>query len=298
MLTNPFYIEFKKERDLGAIISDTFKFIRENWKQYFKTVLKIIGPFLAVGAALLIFAFISYSKASATLLNGSSADNNMFFNTFGNMFIWIFVLMILWGIIYTLLAEVSLFYIKSYIQNNGIINFEEIKTNTFKNMWKFLGLGMVSIIMLLVGYVLCFLPMVYLSVVLFLAMPIMAFESKSITDTISHCFNLISGEWWNTFGVVLILGILVGVLGLAFSVPSIIYQFINTGINIQNDDPTKMLEFIDNPIYIILNVLAYFGKFLLYSVTLISSAFVYFDLNEKKNLTGTYERIDSLGNYN
>ena len=38
-MENNSFIEFKKERDLGAIITDTFKFIRENWKEYFLTVL-------------------------------------------------------------------------------------------------------------------------------------------------------------------------------------------------------------------------------------------------------------------
>jgi hypothetical protein len=205
-------------------------------------------------------------------------------------------MMVLWGIIYTLLAEVSLYYIQSYIKNGGKADFNEVKSNTYTNIWKFLGLGIVSILMMLAGYVLCFLPMVYLSVVLFLAMPIMVFESKSIGNTISHCFNLIKGEWWNTFGVLIVVGLLVGVLGLVFSVPSMIYQLVSTGIVLQENDPTAVFDIFDDPIYLGLTAFAYIGKFLLYSVTLISSAFIYFDLNEQKNLTGTFERIENLGN--
>ncbi|PCH49563.1 MAG: hypothetical protein COC22_06385 [Flavobacteriaceae bacterium] len=291
-------IEFKKERDLGAIITDTFSFIRENWRDYFLTVFKIIGPILLVGAAVLVFAMISYSGAIKGMINvnQSAPDPSTILSSIFGMFGWIFLMFVVFGIVYTLLAEVSLFYIKSYIQNNGVANFQEVKDNTYANIWKFIGLGVLSILMMMLGYILCFLPAIYISIVLFLAMPIMVFENKSVGDTISHCFTLIKSEWWNTFGVVFVIGILVAMLGFVFSIPSLIYQLISMGVSFSNEDPTAILGILDDPIYLMLNLIAYFGKFLFYSVTLVSSAFIYFDLNEQKNFTGTFEKIESLGN--
>jgi len=290
-------IEFKKERDLGAIITDTFSFIRENWRDYFLTVFKIIGPVLLVGAALLVFAMASYSGAIKGMIgmDQSAPDTSAILSSVYGMFSWIFLMFVVFGIVYTLLAEVSLFYIKSYIENNGVANFQEVKDNTYANIWKFVGLGVLSILMMIVAYVLCVLPIVYIIIVLSLAMPIMVFESKSIRDTISHCFTLIKNEWWNTFGVVLVIGILVSMLGFIFSIPSLIYQLISMGVSFTNEDPTAILGILEDPIYLMLNLIAYFGKFLFYSVTLVSSAFIYFDLNEQKNFTGTFEKIESLG---
>lgn len=297
-MENSNFLEFKKERDLGAIITDTFKFIRENWKEYFKFMIKIIGPILLIGAALLMFAVISYSSAAKGLLTLDQGDPSLFFSGFSGILGWAFIMMIVWGLVYTLLAEVSLYYVKSYIANNGVANFDEVKQNTYKNIWKFIGLGIVSILIIFVGYVLCFLPSIYFSVVLFLGFSIMVFENKSVGDTISHCFKLIKNEWWNTFGVIIVLSILVGILGIAFTIPSMIYQLISTGIFMNSEDPTAVLGLFDDPIYMALTFLAYFGKFLFYSITLIASAFIYFDLNEQKNFTGTYEKIDSLGSAN
>ena len=290
-------IEFKKERDLGAIITDTFTFIRENWKDYFLTVFKIIGPVLLIGAALLVFAMVSYSGAIKGIisLDQSAPDPSEVFGNMFGMFGWLFLMLLVFAIVYTLLAEVSLYYIKSYIENNGVANFNDVKENTFKNIWKFIGLGILAILMMAVSYVLCVLPVFYISVVLSLAMPIMVFESKSIGDTISHCFILIKNEWWNTFGVVLVIGILVSMLGFVFSIPSLIYQLISMGVSITDEDPTAILGILEDPIYLILNLIAYFGRFIFYSVTLVSSAFIYFDLNEQKNFTGTFEKIESLG---
>ena len=94
----------------------------------------------------------------------------------------------------------------------------------------------------------------------------------------------------------LVIAILVSVLGLVFSVPTIIYQFIKMGVSFTNEDPTAILNIFRDPIYLILNLVSYLGKFLFYSITLVSSAFIYFDLNEQKNFTGTFEKIDNLGN--
>jgi hypothetical protein len=41
-------IQFKKQRDIGEIITDTFKFIREEWKPLGTLILKITGPALFV----------------------------------------------------------------------------------------------------------------------------------------------------------------------------------------------------------------------------------------------------------
>jgi len=67
------------------------------------------------------------------------------------------------------------------------------------------------------------------------------------------------------------------------------------GISMGNEDPTSMFNTYRDPIYLLLNVLATVGKFLFYSITLITNVLLYFDINERKNLTGTIERIDSIG---
>ena len=50
-----------------------------------------------------------------------------------------------------------------------------------------------------------------------------------------------------------------------------------------------------DPIYIILNILSYAVQFVLQTVSLVAAALIFFHLNEKKNMTGTMERIQNLG---
>ncbi|UMB61579.1 hypothetical protein MHL31_05075 [Lutibacter sp. A80] len=293
METNSF-IEFKKERDLGAIITDTFKFIRENWKEYFTVVLKIVGPVLLVGLGVLVFYMFTMSDLFSEL--DTIEANPIGF--LSQMFSWVFVLIFVYVLMYTLLSMSSLYFIKSYIEHNGDPIFSEVKENVLKNIWKFLGLGILITIVTLLGMVFCYLPGFYLGTVLSLATSIMVFEDKNIGDTFSHSFTLIKGEWWNTFGVLVVVWLLLAVLGQAFSIPAMIYQFIKMGTVMGGDDPTEIFSIFKDPIYLALNIGSYIFQFILYSIPLISTVFIYFDLNEQKNLTGTFEKIESLGTAN
>ena len=295
-MKNHSFIEFKKERDLGAIINDTFAFIRENWKSYFSAVIKIAGPFILVGSILMVVFLGYYMGAVGNIAGmGNSSDPGAVFGTMGSMFGWLGLLMLVFMMVYIIVSLTSLYYVKSYISNSGDVNIGEVRSNTFKNIWKFLGLGILIVLMVGFGAILCYLPGIYLWVVLSLATSILVFEGKSVGDSISHSFTLIKGQWWNTFGVLLVVTILVGILGYAFSVPAMIYQLVQSGTVMGSDDPTEIFGVLQDPIYIGLNVIAYIGKFVLSSITLIASVFIYYDLNEQKNLTGTIEKIDSLG---
>ena len=290
------YIEFKKERDLGSIITDTFKFIRENWKEYFTAIVKIVGPFILAGAIIMVFFMGEFSGLFSNLQGTSGSENTDEMAGYISSFLgWTGLFILISIVIYVMISVTSLYFIKSYIVNKGKVDFLEVRTNTFKNIWKFLGLGVLVSIMVMFGAVLCYAPGIYLIIVFSLSTSIMVFEDKSISDTISHSFTLIKNEWWTTFGVLIAVGILIGLLGSIFSIPAVIYQIIKMGVMASSDDPTQVFSIYKDPIYIALNVLSFVGKYILSSITLIATVFVYYDLNEQKNLTGTLEKIDSLG---
>jgi len=286
------FIEFKKTRDLGTIISDAFKFIRENWKGYFGTVVKIAGPAFII----FIIAMALYMRSIGGMISGLPVDSPSATPNFGvEMVAYIFLAMIAGLVFYVLMQMASLYYIKSYINHNGTVDKSEVIENVKQNFWKFLGYGFLMIIIITIGIMFCILPGIWVGVVLSLGTSILVFENKSVGDTISYCFTLIKDHWWETFGVVLVVGLLVGILGQIFGVPAMIYQLVKMGTMISKNDPTAMMSLFSDPIYLVLMVISYAGQFLLSSITLITSVFIYYDLNEQKNLTGTIEKIDSLG---
>ncbi|CAM1358729.1 conserved membrane hypothetical protein [Tenacibaculum sediminilitoris] len=281
---NKEYIEFKRERDLGSIISDAFKFIRLEGKQFFLTILKVAAIPIVVAVASMIYYMMSMSSLI-------SQETSAVVRMMGSMFI----MMIAYLVAFVFINLAGMYYIKSYIDNKGIVNQEEIKENTKNKFWSFVGFGILAYLILIASVLLCFFPVFYTMTAVSLGASILVFENEGGASAIGRCFNFISGHFWETFGVIIVVGLLVGVLGSVFQIPAVIYQFAKMGISMGNDDPTMMMNIYSDPIYLLLYVLSLVGNFLFYSITLITNVFLYFDINEQKNQTGTIEKIDSLG---
>jgi hypothetical protein len=47
--------------------------------------------------------------------------------------------------------------------------------------------------------------------------------------------------------------------------------------------------------YIVLSLIGVIAQYVFYSLIVIGTTFIYFNINEKKNSTGTFEQIEALG---
>lgn len=281
-------IHFKKQRELGTILTDIFKFIRLEWKPLFTLIFKIAGPALIV----LIAAYIFYMQSifgNLGLMQSLEA-----FDTMGTTTVFsIFFLLISAIVYYSLLNGVVLHYIKSYINNNGVISKEEVTEGVKDDFWKLIGTSFLVGIIAGFGMLFCIIPGIYLGVVLSTAYAIVIFERREVTDTISYCFTLIKNEWWITFATLLVVYLLYYFMMMIFQVPQYVYFFIK-GFTMSQEisaDPAMMFDWV----YIVLTSIALIFQYLLYTMIVLGAVFVYFNLNEKKNFTGTFEEIDSIG---
>ncbi|NVK51460.1 MAG: hypothetical protein HWD85_00895 [Flavobacteriaceae bacterium] len=289
------FVEFKKERDLGAIISDTFKFLRLEWKPFFGAILKTAFLPIILAIAALFFYTFSFPNIFGTNIDiyedGIYQEPNL-----GLLFTSIFAVCVFFLIAYVIMNITALYYIKSYVDNNGKVDFEMIKERVKDKFWSFTGLFILVGIIVVISALLCFFPAIYTGVVLSLAAPILVYHNMGVSDTVSYSFSFVKGHWWETFGVMFVVGIITTVAGYIFSIPAMIYFFIKMGTIISANDPAILAESLVDPIYLILNGISYIGQFILYGVTLVSSVLIYFDINEQKNASGAIDKINSLGN--
>lgn len=294
-MNNNNYVEFKKQRDLGAIITDTFKFLRLEWKPFFGTVFKIaIIPILFAIAGILYYSFEQANMYSGIdFTNPETVDTNPFSGV--SMAIATFVFLLSYLIAFIVINVASMYYLKSYINNNGVVKYEEVVADVKENIWAFVGMGILIGIMFTIGAFLCLVPAIYLWPILSLTTCVFVFKGKSVMDSITYSFEFIKDHWWETFAVLLVLAILVGILSTIFQIPAIVYTMVRTFVSMSNEDPTAIVGLFGDPIYLALNVISYFGRFLFYAVTLVSTVLIFFDINEQKYASGTIEKIDSLG---
>jgi len=283
------YIEFKKQRELGEILTDSFNFIKFEFKPFFGTLLKIVGPYLFATMVFLGFYFYSFNGFLNLDVPSQGPEINPIF-----MIIAVFGLLVSAIAMYGLTQATVLFYIQSYSDNKGTTDYDYIRKESYGKFWSFIGLSLLVGISLMAGFLLCFIPGIYLYPPLMLSFSILVFMNKSVTDAFQYGFTLIKDNWWVTFAALLVLGIIIGIIGYVFQIPAVIYLWIKMGVFSGEMDAESMSGVFD-PIYIFLNLLAYMVQFILQTVSLVAAAFIFFDLNEKKNFTGTMERIQNLG---
>ncbi|MHA6280717.1 hypothetical protein ACXYMT_11100 [Salinimicrobium sp. CAU 1759] len=282
-------IEFRRQRELGDIITDTFKFLRQNFKPIFKDIFKITGPVFVI----LIFAIGFYSYLGMDFMSNPFLDDTSEVNI-EMFFIAVFILFSSLVAFYVLLYNTVLHYIKSYIENSGVVDHTEVFRGVKNDFGKMLGLMLLVGIITVFGFMLCVLPGVYVWVPLSLAPAMMIFARTSVADSISYVFNLIKDNWWMTFFTLFVITLLVYIIGMIFQFPLMIYFFIKA-ITVSHEgsvaNPADLVDWV----YVFFNTLSSVFQYLLSVIGVVASAFIYYHLDEKKNATGTYERISNLG---
>lgn len=283
-------IEFRKQRELGAILSDTFKFIRQEWKPLMGLIVRIPG-------IALLFVVLSYIYYIRTTVGGfdlgdSQWSSNQVFSGFEVMIAVLFLL----GsalIFYTLLYGTILYYIRQYVEKSGEVDIRLVEREIKEGFWDLIGLNFLNVLIVMAGSLFCLIPGIYFGVVLATSFSIMVMEKRDITDSISYCFKLIKGEWWITFATLLVIVILYYFIALIFQVPQYVYFFARTFISNTeiSGDPSELFDWV----YVALSSLGIIAQYLLQTIVVIATAFVYFNLNEKKHHTGTLKTIESIG---
>lgn len=288
-------INFKKERSFEEILSDTFGFVRQNYKALFKVILKTVGP-------VLLLTVLSYIIYNFVIFKGNISFSDEFEKTFEDItstyaltfFFGVIFMLVITILFYALFFAAINYSIQSYIENEGEIRVDEISEKIKENWSSFFKMAFLGGLMVFVGMALCFIPGIYLSVPLSLAFSIMIFKNMSVSEAISYSFKLVKGNWWISFLVLLVIFIFYYIAVSLFQVPVLIYTLVRTMTVAQAETTFSLNDFYSWP-YLILNALSSLVQFVLYGVIIISTVFVYFNLDEKLNKTGTLEAIDRLG---
>jgi hypothetical protein len=275
------FINFKKQRDLGAMFSDTFQFLNTEWKPFFGTILKIS----IIPVIIAICAIVYYTMASVSFLGDFSQVTNydVFNLNFSDLILPISVAIVSYLIAFASITVAALSYIKSYIAHKGLVNYQEIQSLTKEKFWPYVGLFIVVGIIVFFGMLFCILPGIYFGVVLSLSFCLVIFQNKGVFDAISDSFGFIKEHWWETFGILIVVQLIIAIAGFLVDLPASFYQTVDVASILKDQDTTELLSAFKDPIYLSLIAFSYFVKFILYIVSIVVSVFIYYDIKEQKN---------------
>lgn len=307
------YIELKVRRDLGAIISDYFSFLKQNLKKFSNIFLNYNGLFLIgllVVSYFLVSGFIGMITYSNNYQYLEAGERNME----ETYVMYLIIGGILFFIIFLAVAIMNYSLAGSYM-----IKYEEHKGNSFekKEVWNFFKkhfgkiflfailMIVLFIVIYVVGVVLLFIPLlgfIAYYIIMFGALAwfgvsffAMLHDDKDVTDSFGEGWRFVKNNFWKSVGVNFILGLLNGMLSMvAIIIPGIIigiytFHVVENDVDVSESVVATVVYTIGLALYFIVLV---YGQCLSQFV----NGFLFYSLHEETYNTNTRSKIEQIGN--
>lgn len=158
----------------------------------------------------------------------------------------------------------------------------------------FVGMASVSGWLIFFGVIGAIVAFVYFPVACSLIFVIRAYEKIGFIDALVRSFRLTQGKWWSTFGLLMVLYMIVGTISYIFIIPYYVILFTKIAHSVteasvpQADDSFGVISIVFFTLY-------YLAQMLLYSLPNVGLAFQYFNLVERKESRGLMSQIESIG---
>ncbi|KJF41766.1 hypothetical protein [Draconibacterium sediminis] len=268
-------IRFRKQRDLGVVISDSFDFLKQEAKPIFRMIGIYVLPFVVLYAgAQVYFQRNVLSQFDLTNPESLMADIGPFYqNLFMFMFFGLFVQSLLMGTYYS--------YLEAYIKHGkGNFHLTDISSKFFSNSLLALGANFIFVIMVFFGAMMCIVPGLYFANTFSLLVFILIFEKKGISDALNRSWKLVNSSWWNTLLINLIAVVIVYAVGIVLSIPSLIMGVSSTIFSTEITNPADYPNW-----YWVLNAISSVITTVLLVIPFTFQAFQYFNLAERNDPT-------------
>lgn len=269
-------IQLRKIPTIGQAISDSFALMGRNFKDLFYALFLIGGPIF------LLFSLF----AGLTISMPQFMDSNSFPIVFGiSVFITILLGILGFGLFYTILLK----YVKLYVHSSD----EQVDRTALKEgIWgesvKIIGAVIVSVIMIMGGFICCIIPGIYISYILQVLYPVIIEEQLSIGDAIRRCFKLVEGHWGTTFGFFLVIGFIINAASYIIQIPLFLVVELSDVIGLTNLGVIALASAFFTAGFFLLMAL-------LMSIQAMAGSVWYYGLAEQLDGTSSLDALDQIG---
>ncbi|MDQ8003750.1 MAG: hypothetical protein REI64_03055 [Pedobacter sp.] len=276
-------IEFRQVRDFEGIISGTLLFIKQNIKALLKTFFLLCGFFILAGMISNVFMELHLIDASRGY--GSRYNSSVWAYMLG----WRYLLVIVFSVLnYTAMSTSILSFVALYIAKGNVAPTVEEVWSYFKYYFFRVMLSVILVyIMWVICTVLCLIPGVYVTPAFSILLAVMILENADFSSSFSRAFALVKQNWWITFATIVVVSIITVVFMMVIYAPTLILTMVSTFT--QGD--AKLLKS-----YQIFTAISQSLSQVFMIIPLISIAFIYYNLAERKESQGLMGRIEEFGN--
>lgn len=218
MLQTDQKINLRQERDFGDKLNATFAFIKQNFKPLGKAILLYVTPVALLTG---LFSGLYQSRMLKTLTGGGAYEMETMgeYNFFNQVTSLNYIIMLFFTFFCYIVVALTVYsYMVAYMDEEGEVTpaavWHHLKNNLLQATYSSLAIGVVSFLsVFLFGLGL------YLGVVLSLFLIVMVREETGFIDTVERCFYLVKSNWWATFGLIIVAGIIQSVVAWLAALP-------------------------------------------------------------------------------
>ena len=271
-----------QERDFGQKMNVSFEFVSKNFAPLLKALLFIAGP-----AALL--AGIANGIFQSRLLNVPTLANPKL--NFSQYFVLEYLFVIIFSVVTYFLAYATVSsFVTLYEERGSSVDITPgtVWTKLTENISSSLGALVISFILTLIGTLFFIIPGIYLGIALQFFMMITIREKLSAVDALKKSQKLIKDKWWSTFGLMMIMSMVAGVISIVFQLPVLITTIFST-LGLAKEWANMKAWMI------IANAVSILGSSIVQALVWIALAFQYYNLVERQTGSGLLNEIESLG---
>lgn len=301
-------IKLYRTRTFGEKMSDTFDFVRENWRPMLKYITYLLLPLSLIQAFAMGNFMTGYMTFTTQISNADMATMLPWLTSMGVTVLFYYLAMILvCALIYTMM---QLYEQRS--QRLQGITFAELRTGIINKCIRSLVLLVASIVLMVVMG-LIFAPMViYVPLLLFpvfillclalplfaLVQPIYLFEKTGILNAYAKSIRLGWHTWAGIVAVIIVLYIIVSIVQGVMSMPYYIMMALKSILSMQNSEPSFVSSFGYTAIQYVLGVVSNFCGSCLMSLLTIGMAYQYGHACDKVDGVGVDRDIENFETLN
>ncbi|MCC2547072.1 hypothetical protein LJY25_11490 [Hymenobacter sp. BT175] len=299
--------DFMREREFGQKIEATFDFIRAHYRPFGKCLLYIVLPVVlltGIANGLTQMGMKSYMQdlQQATRAGDSVMEPMLRFMS-SPTYLLVILLSILTGTVMSLTVYGYLLLRMDKPAEEEVTVVEVwnlVKSRLLSGIGVTIGMVALLVLVLLPLYPAREYPGIfvlimlaeyvvfpYLMVTLSLFFIIWMREQQGFVAALRRSFYLIWGKWWSTFGLLLVMSIIIGFLSFFAMIPQ---YFMNiTNMLKTGEAPTNSLLLVAS------NALGTTVMLMLYPLLFLTLAFQYFNLVERRDGEGLFALVGQIG---
>ena len=277
-------VEFRKLREFGELIGDTFLFMKQNFVPLMKSFFALTGIFIVGG---IISSMIAQLQLVGIAEASGSAYDDSFRSIFYNIGFNYFLVIIFMLLTYTSMYVSVLSFIALYIEKGNVApTVNEVWGYSKYYYFRMMGSGILLSIFFVLCFVLCILPGIYVFPAITIFAPIMILENGSFSHSFDRSFKLLKDEWWITAAAILVIYIIFYAFGMMVQLPAIIIMMVSAFTHGERAITSS---------YAVVSSISQQMSYIFMIIPVICSSLIYFNLVERKENLGLLQRMDQMG---